>query len=58
MYKTDNHDKEDNQGKGEGEEDDLSHLDRPMVTTRSTRYLKQPTGITVWLRSHLGRQPK
>lgn len=27
MYKTDNHDKEDNQGKGEGEEDDLSHLD-------------------------------
>lgn len=32
MYETGNHDKEGNQGKGEDEEDDLSYLDRPMIT--------------------------
>nr|WP_185966133.1 hypothetical protein [Pseudomonas mendocina] len=58
MYKTDNHDKEDSQGKGEDEEDDLSYLDMPMITYSRPTIPKQPTGIVVWLRSLLGRQPK
>lgn len=58
MYETGNHDKEGNQGKGEDEEDDLSYLDRPMITYSPRTIPKQPTGIMVWLRSLLGRQPK
>ena len=58
MYKTDNHDKEDSQDKREDEEDDLSYLDMPMITYSQRTIPKQPTGIMVWLRSLLGRQPK
>jgi len=47
MYKTGNHDKEDSQGKGEDEEDDLSYLDRPMITYSQHTIPKQPTGIMV-----------
>ena len=32
MYETGNHDKKGNQGKGQDEEDDLSYIDRPMIT--------------------------
>jgi len=58
MYETGNHDKEGNQGKGEDEEDDLSYLDRPMISYSQRTIPKQPKGIMVWLRSLLGRQPK
>ena len=59
MYKTDNCDKEGSQGKAKvDEEDDLSYLDRPMISYSQRTIPKQPTGIMVWLRSLLGRQPK
>lgn len=55
MYETGNHDKEGNQGKGEDEEDDLSYLDRPMISYGLRTIPKPQPRIRVWLRRVFGK---
>ena len=59
MHKTDNYDKEDNQGKAKVDgEDDLSYLDRPMISYGLRTIPKPQPRIMVWLRRVLGKQPE
>ena len=63
MDKADNQDKEGSQSMetagGERDDmDDLSYLDRPMISYGSRTIPRPQSGVMVWLRSLLGRQPK
>ncbi len=56
MYKTDNCDKEGSQGKAKvDEEDDLSYLDRPMISYGLRTIPKPQPRIRVWLRRVFGK---